>query len=73
LERRTFDGRVPVLRTTSAGNFFVEAGLFADIFHCDAVAAERSQICIYPKAAVLNALHADPANAMSYLSLVRIR
>ena len=27
-------------------------------------------MCIYPKAAVLNALRADPANAMSFLSLV---
>ncbi len=25
---------------------------------------------VYPKAAVLNALHADPANAMSFLALV---
>ncbi len=70
LERRTFDGRTLVLGTTHSGNFFVEAALFADIFHCDAVATEPSQVCIYPKTAVLNALRADPANAMSFLSLV---
>jgi CRP-like cAMP-binding protein len=70
LERRTFDGRVLVLGTTLSGNFFVEAALFADIFHCDAVATEPSQVCIHPRAAVLNALRADPANAMSFLSLV---
>jgi len=70
LERRTFDGRTLVLGTTLSGNFFVEAALFADIFHCDAVATEPSRVCIYPKAAVLNALRADPANAMSFLSLV---
>ncbi len=70
LERRTFDGRSLVLGTTSAGKFFVEAALFADIFHCDAVATEPSQVRIYPKGAVLNALRADPANAMSFLSLV---
>ncbi len=70
LERRTFDGRTLVLGTTHSGNFFVEAALFADIFHCDAVATEPSKVCIYPKAAVLNALRADPANAMSFLSLV---
>jgi CRP-like cAMP-binding protein len=70
LERRTFDGRTLVLGTTLSGNFFVEAALFADIFHCDAVATEPSQVRIYPKAAVLNALRADPANAMSFLSLV---
>ncbi|UPK37825.1 Crp/Fnr family transcriptional regulator [Bradyrhizobium sp. 186] len=70
LERQTFDGRSLVLGTTLSGKFFVEAALFADIFHCDAVATEPSRVCIYPTAAVLNALRADPANAMSFLSLV---
>jgi CRP-like cAMP-binding protein len=70
LERQTFDGRSLVLGTTSSGKFFVEAALFADNFHCDAVATEPSQVCIYPKAAVLSALRADPANAMSLLSLM---
>jgi CRP-like cAMP-binding protein len=40
LDRRTFDGRSLVFGTSSAGEFFVEAALFADIFHCDAVATE---------------------------------
>jgi CRP/FNR family transcriptional regulator, dissimilatory nitrate respiration regulator len=70
LERQTFDGRSLIVGTTSSGKFFVEAALFADIFHCDAVATEPSQVCIYPKAAVLGALRSDPANAMSLLSLV---
>jgi CRP/FNR family transcriptional regulator, dissimilatory nitrate respiration regulator len=70
LERQTFDGRSLVVGTTSSGKFFVEAALFADVFHCDAVATEPSQVCVYPKAAVLNALRADTANAMSFLSLV---
>jgi CRP-like cAMP-binding protein len=70
LERQTIDGRSLVVGTTSSGKFFVEAALFADIFHCDAVATEPSQVRVYPKAAVLNALRADPAHAMSFLSLV---
>jgi CRP-like cAMP-binding protein len=70
LERQTFDGRSLVVGTTSSGKFFVEAALFADIFHCDAVATEPSQVRVYPKAAVLDALRADPANAISFLSLV---
>src|SRR5258708_7143346 len=56
LERRTFDGRSLIVGTTPAGEFFVEAALFADIFHCDAVATEPSRVRVYPKAAVLNAL-----------------
>lgn len=70
LERRTFDGRLLVLGTTPAGEFFVEAALFSETFHCDAVATEPSQVRVYPKAAVLNALRADPANAMSFLALM---
>lgn len=70
LDRRTFDGRSLVLGTTPAGEFFVEAALFADIFHCDALATEPSQVRVYPKAALLNALRTDPSNAMSFLALM---
>ena len=70
LERRTFDGRLLVLGTTLAGSFFVEAALFADIFHCDAVATEPSQVRVYPKAALLNTLRTDSASAMSLLALM---
>jgi CRP/FNR family transcriptional regulator, dissimilatory nitrate respiration regulator len=70
LERRTFDGRSLIVGTTPAGEFFVEAALFADIFHCDAVATEPSRVRIYPKTAVLNALRNDSASAMSFLALV---
>src|SRR6266852_6213248 len=70
LERRTFDGRTLILGTTPAGEFFVEAALFSDTFHCDAAATEPSRLRVYPKAAVLNALRADPASAMAFLSLI---
>src|SRR5439155_2262387 len=70
LERRTLDGRVLVLGTTPAGEFFVEAALFSDIYHCDAVATEASQLRVYPKIAVLNVLREDSASAMSFLSLM---
>src|SRR5216684_3272166 len=70
LERRTFDGRLLVLGVTPAGQFFVEAALFSDSYHCDAVATEPSRVRVYPKTAVLNALRTDPASAMSFLSLI---
>jgi len=70
LERRTFDGRLLILGTTPANEFFVEAALFSEIFHCDAVAAEPSRVRVYPKNAVLNALRTDPASTMSFLALV---
>jgi CRP/FNR family transcriptional regulator, dissimilatory nitrate respiration regulator len=70
LERRTFDGRLLILGTTSAGEFFVEAALFSDVYHCDALAAEPSQVRVYPKAAVLKALRENSSTAMSFLGLM---
>jgi CRP-like cAMP-binding protein len=67
LDRRTFDGRSLVFGTSSAGEFFVEAALFAEIFHCDGVATEQSRVRIYPKAAVLKAL---PSSALPFLKLM---
>ncbi len=68
LERRTFDGRTLILGTTPVNQFFVEAALFADIFHCDAVATEPSRVRIYPKATVLDVLRTEPASTLSFLS-----
>jgi CRP-like cAMP-binding protein len=70
LERQTSDGRRLVLGTTLAGAFFVEAALFSEIYHCDAVATEPAEVRVYPKATVLKALRADPANAMSFLAVM---
>ena len=70
LDRRTFDGRALVFGTSCAGEFFVEAALFAEIFHCDAVATEPSRVRIYPKAAVLQALSTDPSSAVPFLKLM---
>jgi CRP-like cAMP-binding protein len=70
LDRHTFDGRALVFGTSAAGEFFVEAALFADIFHCDAVATEASRVRIYPKSAVLKALHTDQSAALSFLRLM---
>jgi CRP/FNR family transcriptional regulator, dissimilatory nitrate respiration regulator len=59
-----------VFGTSSAGEFFVEAALFAEIFHCDAIATETSRVRIYPKAAVLKALNTDPSSALPFLKLM---
>jgi CRP-like cAMP-binding protein len=70
LDRRTFDGRSLVFGTSSAGEFFVEAALFAEIFHCDAVATEPSRVRVYPKTAVLKALETEPSSALPFLKLI---
>jgi CRP-like cAMP-binding protein len=70
LDRRTFDGRTLVFGASSAGEFFVEAALFAEIFHCDGVATEPSRVRVYPKPAVLNALNTNPSTALPLLKLL---
>ncbi len=70
LDRQTFDGRRLVLGTTPAGEFFVEAALFSDIFHCDAVATEPSRVRVYPKEAVLDVLRTNPTAAMSFMAFM---
>src|SRR5258707_2431786 len=70
LERRTFDGRLLILDVTPAGQFFVEAALFSESFHCDAVATEPSRVRVYHKPVLLTALGADPTSALSFLKLM---
>ena len=73
LDRHTFDGRSLVFGTSSAGEFFVEAALFSEIFHCDAVATEPSRVRIYPKTAVLNALNTTSSSAVPFIKLMAHR
>lgn len=70
LERHTSDGRLVVIHTARPGEFFAEASLFSEVYHCDAVAAEACRVRRYPKGAVLAALRADPVSAMSFLAVV---
>jgi CRP-like cAMP-binding protein len=70
LDRRTFDGRSLVFGTNSASEFFVEAALFAEIFHCDGIATEPSRVRVYPKAAVLSALNTNPSSVLPLLKLL---
>ncbi|KAA2236022.1 Crp/Fnr family transcriptional regulator [Salinarimonas soli] len=58
LERRTSDGRPVVLHTARAGELFAEASLFADAYHCDAVAVTDAVVGLYDKAALLASLGA---------------
>lgn len=70
LERRTFDGRLVALHTARRGEFFAEASLFADSYHCDATAIEPSQVRAFGKTAVLEAVRSDPAAALSLLAMM---
>ena len=68
LIRRTVDDHLVILHTAHRGEFFAEASLFAEAYHCDAVAAASSRVRIYPKAKVMEALRADPALAEAFMA-----
>src|SRR6516164_3209531 len=66
LIRRTVDDHLVILHTARRGEFFAEASLFADTYHCDAVAAAPSSVLVYQKVTVINALRTDPALAEAF-------
>ena len=68
LIRRTVDDHLVTLHTARRGEFFAEASLFADAYHCDAVAAAPSSVRVYPKAVVMAALRTDPALAEALMA-----
>ncbi len=53
------DGRETALFTAGPGERFAEASLFAERYHCDAVAVSDAVVACYPKAACLARLNAD--------------
>src|ERR1051326_3493797 len=68
LVRRTLDDHLVILHTARRGEFFAEAALFADAYHCDAVAAISSSVRVFPKPAVVEALRTNPAVAEAFMA-----
>jgi CRP/FNR family transcriptional regulator, dissimilatory nitrate respiration regulator len=68
LVRRTVDDHLVSLHTARSGEFFAEAALFSDAYHCDAVAAAPSRVRVYPKPMVIDALRSDPALAEAFMA-----
>ena len=68
LIRRTVDDHLVILHTARRGEFFAEASLFADAYHCDAVAAAPSSVRVYPKQSVKEAMRTDPALAEAFMA-----
>jgi CRP/FNR family transcriptional regulator, dissimilatory nitrate respiration regulator len=66
--RRTVDDHLVILHTAGRGEFFAEASLFAEVYHCDAVAAAQSRVRVYPKPIVMEALRTDPALAEAFMA-----
>lgn len=68
LIRRTVDDHPVILHTARRGELFAEASLFAEAYHCDAVAAAQSRVRVYPKAIVMKALRMEPALAEAFMA-----
>ncbi len=70
LERRTFDGRLLVLRDAGVGELLAEAALFSQTYHCDASAAQPSVVSICARSRFLEAMSNDARLAMAFARLV---
>ena len=68
LIRRTIDDHLVILHTARRGELFAEASLFADAYHCDAVAAAQSSVRVYAKQIVMEAMRTNPALAEAFMA-----
>jgi CRP-like cAMP-binding protein len=61
MERPMTDGSVLTVHVATAGSALAEASLFAETYHCDAIARTPSQVAALPRADILSALsdHSD--------------
>ena len=65
LERDTADGHTIVIHRARAGESLAEAALYADTYHCDAIAEVPARVIVYPKDAMLALLRADATTAQT--------
>ena len=70
LLRHTSEGSVVTVAVARAGETLAEAALFAERYHCDAVADLPSRVLAYAKPALLAALRADPDLAARFLAVL---
>lgn len=67
LTRHSSDGNEITLHVAKAGETFAEASLFAERYHCDAVADLPSTVIVIDKAQVLVSLSSDPCTAVDWI------
>jgi len=64
LVRHLEDGSSVALHTARAGETMAEAALFAEAYHCDAVAETPARVAVVPRAGLLQALRRDPGASL---------
>ncbi len=67
LVRHAIDGGDVTLHVAGAGETFAEASLFADRYHCDAIAEKPTTLLHFAKGHVLDLLGSDPTRALAWI------
>lgn len=67
LVRHAIDGGLVTLHVAGRGDMFAEASLFADRYHCDAIADQPTTLLAFDKTQVLAALRSDPILALRWI------
>jgi CRP-like cAMP-binding protein len=68
LERPLSDGVPLTLHVATRGMALAEASLFAEAYHCDAVARSEAEIASLPRATFLAAIRSNPDAALSLIA-----
>lgn len=66
LVRHLEDDSSVVLHVARSSETFADAALFADHYHCDAVADATSEVSVIPKAGLLTVLETDPQACLGF-------
>ncbi|MEJ2689840.1 MAG: Crp/Fnr family transcriptional regulator [Deltaproteobacteria bacterium] len=70
LVRYTADGDVLTMFRALPGDTFAEAALFAENYHCTAVADIASRVTCFPRAQLLQGLASEPAAMLDLIALL---
>jgi len=70
LQRHGARGELVPIHVAQEGEFFAEASLHSERYHCDAVALADSEVALIGVAALRSRLRADPEFAMQWLAVV---
>lgn len=70
LVRHTAEGSAVTVAVARAGEALAEASLFAEVYHCEAVADAPSTVAVFPQRDLRAALRADPDLAVQLLALL---
>ncbi len=70
LVRTDTSGRETVLYTAGPGQVISEASLFAETYHCNAIASVATTVRAYPKAALFAEFARDPEAASAFMAML---